>query len=254
MPNPIRSTVRGALLITLSLACLAAPAVAKDLVVDGGFEAQKNGDDLRRDGKGSDWYESRKDTEAGHKLVILSKRKVGKNGTQKAKIIANPDLNTYLSHRLARPLELAASASFDIRIKEILADDNRSCFFFMGGIKDKSGGPNSTGRERFVFIGFENAATPGKVNLFAREGGEPWAGKTLVAADLDLDKWYTIKIEAEIPEAYYSVQVVGVTEPYELEAFMTKGRTPGKITHISFASWNDGAGTFYVDNVHVSGD
>ena len=75
-----------------------------------------------------------------------------------------------------------------------------------------------------------------------------------MAAGLDLKRWYTIRIEGEIPEAYYTVTVEGVTEPFDLESFVTKGRTPTKLTHISFASWNDGAGTFYVDNVAVTGD
>jgi hypothetical protein len=257
MSNSLRAQRRCAsflILVTACLGLLIAPALAENLVVDGDFEKQKNGDDLRKDSKGSDWYESRKDTEEGHKLVILSKRKVGGNRTRKAMFKAHPELNTYLSHRLTRPLELAASASFDIYIREILADDNRSGFFFMGGIKDKKGGPNSTGKERFVFLGFENAETPGKMNLFAREGTEGWAGKTIVARDLDLKTWYTILIEAEIPEAYYSVEVKGVTEPYDLESFFTRSKTPEAISHISFASWNDGAGTFYVDNVSVTGD
>jgi len=46
--------------------------------------------------------------------------------------------------------------------------------------------------------------------------------------------------------------VEGVSDPYELESFYYKGKTPDKISHISFASWNDGAGTFYVDNVSVT--
>jgi len=169
-------------------------------------------------------------------------------------IKAHPELNTYLSYRLPRPLEMAASAKFDIYVKEILADDNRSAFCFLGRVKDKKGGPNSTGKERFVFLGFENGTEPGKINLFAREGKESWANKTILATDLDLKTWYTIVIEAEIPEAYYSVAVSGVTDPYELESLMYKGKTPDLISHISFASWNDGAGTFYVDNVSVTGD
>ncbi len=252
--HPLKLSSARVLLTLLCLALTALPLLAENLVVDGDFEAQKNGNDLRKDSKGCDWYESRKDTEEGSALVILSKSRVGGNKTKKAMFKAHPELNTYLSNRLTRPLELAASASFDIYIKEILADDNRSAFFFMGGIKDKKGGPNSTGKERFVFLGFENSTTEGKVNLFAREGSENWAGKTIIAKDLDLATWYTIKIEAEIPEAYYSVKVDGVTEPYDLESFYYKGRTPDKITHISFSSWNDGAGTFFVDNIVVTGD
>jgi len=73
-----------------------------------------------------------------------------------------------------------------------------------------------------------------------------------VAEGLDANKWYTIKVEANIPEGYYSVTVDGVVDGFELESFYSKGKTPDKISHISFASWNDGAGTFYVDNVSVT--
>ena len=244
---------------TTKLACLllfaaAGSAFAQNLVVDGDFEAAKSSKQLRTDNKGSDWYESRKDTDAGRALLKLSSKAIGGNATRKAMIKAHPDLNTYLSHKLLHPLEASVTASFDIFIKEILPDDNHSAFFFLGGIKDKAGGPNSTGSERFVFLGFENAGTPGKINLFAREGASTWEERTLVAPDLELNRWYTIQVKAEIPEGYYTVAVKGVTpQPFDLESFFTKGKTPSKITHVSFASWNDGAGTFYVDNVSVSG-
>ena len=61
-------------------------------------------------------------------------------------------------------------------------------------------------------------------------------------------------VEANVPEGFYAVHVDGVSEPLELESFFTKGRTPSKLTHLSFATWNDGAGTFYVDNVSVQGN
>lgn len=228
------------------------PAAAGDLVVDGSLEHQKNGADLRRDGKGSDWYESRKDTPEGSKMLVLSTKDVGGNATKKAMIKGSSEFNTYLSQRLTAPQDLALTVTFDIYIREILPQDNRSAFILLGGIKDKKGGPNSTGSERFVFLGFENAATPGLVNLFAREGQTTWAEKTLVAADLKLETWHTITLEVHVAEGFYTVAVAGQTEPFELESFYTKGKTPNKITHISFASWNDGAGTFYVDNVKVT--
>ncbi len=239
------------LLMVLVMVMMALPAVAAELIVDGSFETQKNGADLRKDSKGSDWYESRKDTEEGSKLLKLSTKDVGGNATKKAMIKASPLQNTYLSQRLTASQEIAVTVSFDIFIKEILPTDNRSAFIMLGTIKDKKGGPNSTGKERFVFLGFENAAEEGHINLFAREGATKWNEKTVVASGLKLGQWYTITIEANIPEGFYTTAVKGVTEPFELESFYTKGKTPDKVSHISFASWNDGAGTFYVDNVTV---
>ena len=239
------------LLMALVMAMMALPAVAAELVVDGSFENQKNGADLRKDSKGSDWYESRKDTQEGSELLMLSTKNIGGNKTKKAMIKASPLLNTYLSQRLTASQGVSVTVSFDIYVKEILPTDNRSAFIMLGGIKDKKGGPNSTGKERFVFMGFENAPEEGHINLFAREGSTKWTEKTIVASGLKLGQWYTITIDATIPEGFYTASVKGETEPFELESFYTSGKTPDQISHISFASWNDGAGTFYVDNVSV---
>jgi len=254
MPRSARCQRMLALIVCLVWSALAVSALAGELVLDGDFETTTKGSDLRRDAKGQDWYESRKDTDEGRGLLMLSTKKIGGNRTHKAMIKAHPELNTYLSQRLAEPQTFFLTASYDIYLKEILADDNRSGFCFVGGIKDKKGGPNSTGKERFVFLGFENAAEPGKVNLFAREGDSNWAGRTIVAENLDLKTWYTIVISANIPEGLYEVSVDGVTEPFEVESFYYKGRTPEELTHISFGSWDDGAGTFYIDNVSVSNE
>ena len=59
-------------LFLLSVLSMALPALATELVVDGDFEGHKNGAQLRKDGKGSDWYESRKDTEEGSKLAVAA--------------------------------------------------------------------------------------------------------------------------------------------------------------------------------------
>ncbi len=249
-----QSLVPTRLIALLTFACLvlcASPLLAGELVPDGDFENISNGADLRKDGKGVDWYESRKDTKEGRALLKLSTKDIQGNATKKAMVKGHPELNTYLSYRLVEPQSITVTASFDILVKEILPDDNRSGFMFLGGVKDKKGGPNSTGKERFVFLGFENAAEPGKLNLFAREGSDKWADRTLVATGLDAQTWYTITVDANIPEGYYTVSVAGVVEEFELESFISRGRTPEAISHISFASWNDGAGTFYVDNVHV---
>jgi hypothetical protein len=229
-------------------------ALAADLIVNGDFEALTSGKQLRTDNKGQDWYESRKDTDEGRGLLKFSTKNIGGNATKKAMIKGHPELNTYLTQRFPEPQSVYLAVQFDMYIKEILPDDNRSAFVFLGGIRDKKNGPNSTGSERFVFLGFENAEQEGKINLFAREGANAWSEKTIVARDLDLKKWYTIAVQANIPEGLYEVRIDGVTEWFELESFYHRGKTPEELTHLSFASWNDGAGTFYVDNVSASDD
>jgi len=236
------------------LVALAAPsAPAQELIVNGDFEALASGDDLRKDNKGQDWSETRRDGE-GRDHLKLSTKDIHGNATRKAMLKAHPELNTYLTQRLAESQKGPVKARFDICVKEILADDNRSAFFFLGKSSDKKNGPNSTGRERFVFLGFENAVTPGKMNLFVREGDTTWEGKTIVAPDLDLKTWYTVILDVNTPEGIYAVTVEGVVEAFEVESFYTRGKTPSRLSHVSFATWNDGAGTFYVDNVSVQAD
>ena len=151
------ATSRGRIFLAGALAALIiVPLVlaATELVIDSGFEAIKDSNDLRRDSDGQDWYESRKDKE-GRKLLMLSTKKIYGNRTQKAMIKAHPELNTYLSQRLPEPLTGTFTARYDIAIKMIRPEYDRSGFFFLGTSSDKKNGPNSTGKERFVMLGFE---------------------------------------------------------------------------------------------------
>ena len=224
---------------------------ANELVIDGGFESIKDGNDLRKDSEGQDWYESRKDKK-GRKLLMLSTKKIYGNKTNKAMIKADPELNTYLSQRLAEPLTGSFTAKYDIALKLIRPEYDRSGFFFLGVSNDKKNGPNSTGKERFVMLGFENAGAEGKINLFAREGKNSWDDRTVLAEGLDLKTWYTITVAVDVPGGTFTVQVDDSAPSAPLQAFRTKKQgPPEQITHVSFASWNDGAGTFYVDNVSV---
>ena len=220
-----------------------------ELLVEGDFETVKSGASLRRDIKGQDWYESRRDTKAGRGLLILSTKPIAGNVTRKAMIKAHPDLNTYLSQPLATAQTGDFTVQYDICVKEILPDDNHSAFFFVGTNSDQKRGPSSTAGERFVFLGFENASQAGKINLFAREGESPWEKKTIIAPGLALNRWYTISVAVYTAAGIYEVEVKGVKPWTEVKAFQTGGKSPKKLTHVSFASWNDGAGTFYVDNV-----
>ena len=220
-----------------------------ELIADGDFEACPNGATLRRDDRGQDWYESRKDTKEGRRLLKLSTKNIGGNATHKAMIKAHPELNTYLTQRFSEPQTGRMRVQYDVFVREILPDDNHSAFCFVGASNDRKRGPNSTDRERFVYLAFENSQTSGKLNIVAREGKNKWKDRTIVARDLDPERWYTITLEIDIKGRSYDVTVEGVTTGVELEAFRTGRKPLKKLTHISFASWNDGAGTFYVDNV-----
>jgi hypothetical protein len=227
------------------------PSAATELTTDGTFDGCQTGSLLRKDEKGPDWYESRKDGKEGRALLKLSTKDIGGNATHKAMIKGDPELNTYLTQRVSAPQKDDFFVEFDIFVRGILTDDNRSAFFFVGTSTDGKNGPNSSGVERFVFIGFENAAGKGKINLFAREGSKGWDERTIVARDLDLGAWHSITVRIQPKKERYVVSVKGKEEPRQLESFRTKGKTPRELTHLSFASWDDGAGTFYVDNVRA---
>jgi len=227
----------------------ATPAQPPGLVMDGGFNKPKTSAELRKPGKGRDWYESRRDKK-GHHLLFLAKRSVAGNPTPKAMIKGDATLNTYLSQNLAEAMTGDFTISCDILVKAILAPANHSAFIMVGDNADKKDGPNSTGAERFVFLGFSNAAVAGKINLFAREGKNGFDQVTPVAQSLDLDKWYSIDLTIHPSQGTYEASVRGVTpQPVQLKAFAPTGKPAKSLTAISFASWNDGPGTFYVDNI-----
>lgn len=238
------------LLISLFLLLFVSPLAAEELIVDGDFSATPNGATLRRDDKGQDWHESRRDSKEARKLLMLSEKKIGGNATKKAIIKGDLKHNTYLTQRFSSPQKGKLSIEYRVYVREIFPDDNRSAFCMVGTNRDGKNGPNSTGNERFVFLGFENAEQEGKINLFAREGKKKWDDRTIVAANLDLKKWYTIEVVVDAKDKSYEVEVKDVTEPVKLKAFGSK--PPKELSHISFASWNDGAGTFYVDDVSAS--
>ncbi len=231
----------------------AAAGAEQPLLVDSDFSDSDTYAELRRLKEPRSWYESRNDGTSGPKLLMLSKKNIGGNDTHKAMIKADPKYNTYVSQEFSRPLTGPFSLQWDIYVREILPPFNRTAFQMIGNTSVKGKGPNATGRERFVFLGFMNGEIEGTINLFAFEGGEggEWDDRTVLVRGLDLKEWYTIRVDGNVEKDRYEVSVVGVTEePVRVKAYKTKrSPIPESLTHISFASWNDGPGTFYVDNV-----
>ena len=225
------------------------------LIVEGNFETIADGNALRGREKEGGWYESRNiggDKEARLQLKMHTKP-LGANATKKAMIKGNPLYNTYLSQAFSEPQKGRFSLQWDICVSEILPPFNRSAFQMIGNASAKGRGPNGSGPERFVFLAFENAAQADKINLFSFEGRNPdqWDVRTLLVPNLDLNTWYTVRVDVDTAKKSYTVTVPGVTsKPIEVAAFrVKKGNPPETLTHISFASWDDGPGTFYVDNV-----
>ncbi len=232
----------------------AVPGAQAAILVDGDFSGSSSGKQLRAEGKAPGWFESRRDKAAGRKRLMLSVKDVAGNTTPKAFIKGSAAYNTYLSQAFTQPQSGTLSLKWDILVKEVGPQYNRSAFQMIGDDSAKGKGPNATGTERFVFLAYENAATKGKLNLFAFEGGDGGLNKrTLVARDLDAGKWYTVRVDADVAGRSYKVTVSGTgtaAQSATVKAFAAKGKQPpSKLTHVSFASWNDGPGAFYVDNV-----
>lgn len=222
------------------------------ILTDGDFEADQTNAQLRDKEKGPGWYESRGDIPIGPNLLKLSKKPVAGNATKKAFIKGSPKRNTYLTQAFSQPQKGQFTIKYDILVSKIFPSPNRGAIQMIGNVIPGKA-PNGTGAQRFVFLAFENATAAGKLNLIAYEGGSPQAAnkKTMVAPNLDPKKWYTVTLNVNVATKAYTVSVAGVTTaPVALKAFDANGKgAPGALTHLSFASWNDGPGTFYVDNV-----
>lgn len=249
-----------AVVFVCSTACLLAwrsPARAQSgaapMIVDGDFERNVSNRMLRTHESSRGWFESRRDGKLGRAQLMLSKKGIGGNATKKAMLKGDPQANAYLSQALREAQSGSFSLQWDIYVKSVASPPNRSAFQMIGNDAVKGRGPNATGAERFVFLAFENAATAGKINLVAMEDGSaPGTPKArVVAPDLSPRKWYTVKVDVNVAAKSYAVSVAGVTSgPVTVKAFVTREKpAPKELTHVSFATWNDGPGVFYIDNV-----
>ena len=228
-----------------------------DLVVDSDFEASGGVDpsaDLRyNDPAIRDWYESRNDVPT---LLFLDESDIGGNTEKKAGFTGSDSGNAYLSQELSSPQTGIFSIQWNIYVDNILdlaTNPDRTGWMLIGDDSstvstDIGKGPNSTGSERFVCMAFykEGGGDTGTMDLVAREPGQAWDGGsfTKVASGLNLDQWYTIKVTCDVASDTYMVYVDGVYQQ-TLTGFTSKD----SLTHISFATWNDGGGDFYVDDV-----
>jgi len=220
------------------------------LLVDSNFDNSNDHADLRADGPGQDWYESRKDGVNGPTYLTLDESNVAGNTGKKAKITGTLSYNTYLSQQFNAQTG-TFTVQFDIYYDALLnraSGEDRGAFICIG-YEDPTGtnGPCSTGNERFVYLAIvkDGGAQTGPVALVWKNQ----AGTSTSIGNVNLDQWYTMKITVKVASNLYDVQVYDgstlVLEKLNIPA-ATSGISP---THICFESWNDGAATFYVDNV-----
>lgn len=195
-----------------------------------------------------DWYESRDDEPT---LVTLDEEPIGGNNTKKAKFIQSLSSNAYLSQEFNPPQSGTFSVEWDVYVDTILDDRDRDRGGMMMVGDDSGSGPNRSGR--FVYMAFWCPNGGGddpndKMSLVASEYGDSFNYSTQwreIATGLSFDTWYRIKVTCDVVNDIYEVYVDGVL----MDAGIVAANSRSSLTHVSFAQYNDGAGTFYIDNV-----
>jgi hypothetical protein len=233
---------------------VASPGTSRgQLLVDSDFNASADSAALRSSAGGG-WYESRSDRAPnGPNLLTLDTSAVAGNSSKKAKLTASGTYNAYLTQAFSPAQTGTFYAQWDIYVDSIMnlnhtpADPDRGGWMLIGDATDPTRtGPNSDDPERFVYMAFlkDGGGTTGTMDLVARDRDDTWSNFTTVAPALSLDQWYTIKVHCNLAAGIYDVYVNGV-----FQQTVTSRNAKTQVSHISFATWDDGAGTFYVDNV-----
>jgi hypothetical protein len=219
-------------------------------LTDTDFSASADSAALRTNGGGQDWYESRADSAPnGPNQLTLDETTIGSNSTKKAKLTGDATYNAYLSQEFSSIPTTSFTAQWDIYVDSItnIANPDRTGLSLIGYDGDTSDGPNSTNDDRWAYIAWEKVGggDTGAVSLTYRDNNDGWTTFSVASSTLSLDTWYTIKVVGNVTADTYDIYVDDM-----LEASGVTARNPSATpSHISFASWNDAVGTFYVDNV-----
>jgi uncharacterized repeat protein (TIGR02543 family) len=241
------------------------------LLVDSDFNASTDNADLRTNGAGQDWYESRGTLASA--LTLDQNDVTGDTGKKVAlKTYSDgTDNSVYLTQELSSTQNGSFTVSFDINIDQILDTSNldRGAFILLGDDSGGTNGPCSTGTERFVQLAFWDS-TPGTsgndITLVAREYNNPTALPppavsqpfattstwTVVKTGLSYDTWTNVRINVNFTDGTYDVYVNGVLAKAGVRKY--EQFVSANITHICFAiggasTTSFGKGDFYVDNV-----
>jgi len=219
----------------------------EELLVDSDFNGSVDSADLIADANGQDWYESRNDEP---NLLTLDETDIAGNDGKKAKLSSSDSVNAYLTQEFSQPQNGSFTVTCDIYVDEILdieSSPDRAAWMLIGDDTDPCRtGPNSDDSERFAYMAFykSGGGTTGTMDLVVRDRDDSWDGFTTVVSDLELDQWHSIKVVCDLNTDTYEIYLNG-----DYQATVTSRNVKGTVTHISFAQWNDGAGTYYVDNV-----
>lgn len=226
-------------------------AQAIEVLVNGDFTTETDSASLRSNDSGQDWYESRADSAPnGANQLSLDETDIAGNATKKAKLTGTSSYNTYMSQALPSAITAGTfTVQWDIYVDSIVnvTATDRSGWMFLGNDSGASNGPSSTDTERWAILAWAKSGggDTGAVSLTYRDRDDGLTAFSLASSTLALDTWYTVKLVGSPTTDTYDIyvddmlQVTGATSRYAAV----------DPSYISFATWNDGAGTFYVDNV-----
>ncbi len=226
------------------------------LLVAPGFDSPADSTALRTQGPGRSWYESRNDNPG---LLSLEESEIGGNAGKKAKFTASASASVYATQRFGSPQDDRFAVRWQIYVDTILddADRDRSALMLIGDDSVNTGddagkGPNSTGAERFVYMAFyspDGGDSGDNMSLIALEPKGSFNDSSTwleIASDLSFDTWHTITVVCNLTSDTYDVYInENITPVATVAAYTAKS----SLTHISFAQWAEGAGTYYVDDV-----
>jgi len=217
------------------------------LIKDSTFDGSANDADLRTNSPTQDWYESRNQAPT---LLTLDTANIGGNSGKKARLDGTANVsNVYLTQEFNATQSGPLSVQWDIFVESIYdAAPHRAGMMLIGDDTFAGNGPNADNSERFVYLGFSSYnKAAGKMDLVARDRDDAFSqgSFTVIATDLNIGQWYTIKVNLNLTAGTYDVYVDGVNK-----GTVTSRNVKSNVQYVSFAQWNDGAGTFYVDNVY----
>ncbi|MGV8141081.1 MAG: DUF2341 domain-containing protein, partial [Candidatus Woesearchaeota archaeon] len=217
------------------------------IIVDNEFDDSADSAALRANSATQDWYESRAQAPT---LLTLNTDTIGDNSGKKAKFDASSTTNAYLTQEFSEPQTSNFSVSWDIYVDSILdiSSPDRAGWMLIGDDTTSGNGPSAADGERFVYMGFfkNGGGTSGTMDLVAVNRTGSFSAAQTVASGLNLKQWYNIRVDLNLTSDTYDVYIDGV-----FQKTVTSRIAKTQVTHISFAQWNDGAGSFYVDNVYV---
>jgi len=213
---------------------------------DSQFEDSADSEDLRYNSPGiRDWYESRNDDPS---LLTLDVTNVGGNASKKVKFTGSSQDNAYVSQEFAEVRSGHFTVEWDVyvdSINDLWSNPDRGAWMMIG--TEAANGPNSSFSNQFVSMAFakDGGGDSGTMDLVARGPTDEWTAFTTVSTDMGLDTWYTITVDVNMAAGSYDIYVDDL-----FQATMSAYSPLSAVTHISFATWNDGAATAYFDNVY----